>query len=428
MYNAYVTKIKDIRKHSNADRLQVGYCFGNQIIVSLETQEGDMGVYFPTDGRLGMEFCIANNLLRIKNADGTQGGGYLEPEKRHVSSLKLRGEISDGLFMPLTCLEKFTDISKLNDGDLISILNGITICEKYIPNIKCKGASGSANVGKSKKKKKQFIYFEEHIDTTQLAYNRHQFKVGDICYITLKMHGTSGRTSYTIEESELKKTLIDKFLRRDAKIVRKWNVATGTRRVVLDFEKDNQGFYNDDSFRRKWHDIIAPKLQKGETVYYEIVGFTSKDSLIMPQCKNKLTNDKEFIKQYGETTTFTYGCENGQNDVYIYRMTLTNEDGYTIEYPQEFVALRCEQMGLKMVPELDRFIYTTDEDLTERVERLCDGIDPIGQSHIREGVVVRIEGKEKFKAFKHKNIWFKILEGLIKADDILDMEDAQESE
>ena len=109
-------------------------------------------------------------------------------------------------------------------------------------------------------------------------------------------------------------------------------------------------------------------------------------------------------------------------------MTLTNEDGYTIEYPQEFVALRCEQMGLKMVPELDRFIYTTDEDLTERVERLCDGIDPIGQSHIREGVVVRIEGKEKFKAFKHKNIWFKILEGLIKADDILDMEDAQESE
>ena len=29
MYNAYITRIKNLRKHPNADRLQLGECFGN---------------------------------------------------------------------------------------------------------------------------------------------------------------------------------------------------------------------------------------------------------------------------------------------------------------------------------------------------------------------------------------------------------------
>ena len=60
----------------------------------------------------------------------------------------------------------------------------------------------------------------------------------------------------------------------------------------------------------------------------------------------------------------------------------------------------------------------------ERVNKFVDGEDPIGKTHIREGIVIRIDNKEKFKAFKHKNFWFKCLEGIIKADDVLDMEEA----
>ena len=58
-YCAYITKIKDLRKHSNADRLQVGTCFGNNVIVSLETKEGQLGVYFPVDGKLGIDTMMA---------------------------------------------------------------------------------------------------------------------------------------------------------------------------------------------------------------------------------------------------------------------------------------------------------------------------------------------------------------------------------
>ena len=169
--------------------------------------------------------------------------------------------------------------------------------------------------------------------------------------------------------------------------------------------------------------MITKSLQKGETVYYEIVGYVAENSPIMASVSNKATQDKEFIKQYGENTTYSYGCENGENDIYAYRASMTNEEGYEVDYPWDFVCLRAEQMGIKTVPELDRFVFTTIEDLLERVALYVDGADPIGKTHVREGVVVHIEGRDGFKALKHKNFHFKCLEGIIKDAGILDMEE-----
>lgn len=84
-------------------------------------------------------------------------------------------------------------------------------------------------------------------------------------------------------------------------------------------------------------------------------------------------------------------------------------------------------MGIKCVPTFEKFIYTTWEDLMERVEKYYDGPDPIGKTHIREGVVVRIDNREKFTAFKHKPFNFKVLEGIVKDNsDTPDMEEAEE--
>jgi hypothetical protein len=56
-----------------------------------------------------------------------------------------------------------------------------------------------------------------------------------------------------------------------------------------------------------------------------------------------------------------------------------------------------------------------------------DGPDPVGKTHVREGVVVRIINRPKFAAYKHKNFSFKVLEGIIKANaEAPDMEEAQE--
>ncbi len=430
MYNAYITRIKNLRKHSNADRLQVATVFGNDVIVGLSVKVDDLMVYFPTDGRLNIDYCRKNKLLREKDENGNQIGGYMEESKRHVTTIKLRGECSDGLLMSIDSLKDFTDISKLKEGDTIDILNGVVICEKYIPITKQRNTQNTGNKKtKLKIEKDSFPLFKEHIDTAQLSYNLHQFKQGDVCSISLKMHGTSGRISHTIKETKRKlpKILNDLLYKLHIKlpIKKSWEYVSGSRRVIL--KQFEGGFYEDNYFREEWHNFFKGKLHKGETIYFEIVGYINENKTIMPDCNNKKVNDREFLKQYGETTRFSYGCENGKNDIYAYRMTLTNEDGYVVEYSPIQLALRCEQMGVKICPEFERFIFTTQEDLSERVNKYIDGIDPIGKTHIREGVVVRVENSDKFKVFKSKNVSFKILEGIIKSEDIVNIEEQESS-
>ena len=422
-YSGYIVQLNELRPHSNADRLQITTIFGNDVCIGLDYKIGDKGIYFPTDLRLGVEFAEANNLVRKKDAEGNEIGGYLDPDKRHIRSIKLRGEFSDGLFLPLKSLEKFTNIDKLAVGDIVKEYEGVVICEKYVPYQRPRGEHVQ---GQTKKKKSEFIQFAEHKDTKQLAYSLGEFKEGDLCYITHKIHGTSGRTTHTIREKELPLKWYEKLFKIKPKVVREYAVATGTRRVILDFDNEATGFYGDNEFRKKYHDLLTPKLRKGETIYYEIVGFVAENSPIMPVCDNKKINDKTFVKKYGETTTFTYGCQNGENDIYAYRMTFTSEDGFVIEYSQSDLELRCEQMGIKVVPVLDKFIYTTQEDLLARVNKYEFAPDILDPTHINEGVVIRVEKGLELKAYKFKNIYFKIIEGIIKEDALQsDMEEME---
>ena len=92
--------------------------------------------------------------------------------------------------------------------------------------------------------------------------------------------------------------------------------------------------------------------------------------------------------------------------MYVYRMTLTTPDDLVFEVPYETMKVYCEQIGVKVVPLLEKFMFTTQEDLLERVDKYMDIPDPIGKSHVSEGVVVRIENKPKFTAFKQKRMVF----------------------
>ena len=275
--------------------------------------------------------------------------------------------------------------------------------------------------GKKAEKKNEFPFFEQHIDTAQLAYNLGQFKEGDLVTLTLKLHGTSQRTAHTIKKG--KEGFLHKIVKSllGVELNKKWDYVTGTRRVTL--ESFDGGFYGGNQFRKQWHDLFVGKLPKGMEVFYEVVGYTDDGALIMPECDNKKTKDKEFVKQYGEKTQFTYGCGVGQSDIYVYRINMTNEEGYVYELPTELAQLWCEKMGVKHVPILDKFIFTTTEDLLERINKYENGVDPIGKTHIREGIIARIENREKFTALKQKSWDFKCLEGIIKSEDILDMEE-----
>lgn len=450
-YNAYVCRIKNLRKHNNADKLMLGECFGNTVCVDTSYEVDELGIYFPADGQVSPEFAECNNLLRKKDENGKSIGGYMDPMKRNITTIRLRGEKSDGLFLHLNCVS-YTGalLNELTEGFAFTTLNGHEICKKYIPARQ--NRQGNVNEGNHVRKKKAPIapLFIEHADTEQLAYNLNAFKPNDLVEITLKMHGTSQRTGYLPMLKGYKRTLLDRIMRRDGTPIYEYGYVSGTRRTVLnDWEG---GFYGSNMFRKKHADFFESKLHKGEEVYYEVVGFTDEGMPIMSSASNRKLNDKDFLKKYGETTTFSYGCSctgyytygDGSYDVlpksdfYVYRMTMTNEDGDVVEYTPDFMRYRCEQMGCKYVPVLWRGFLddTTDwndagmtagEQVKEIAERYYDGPDPIGKTHVREGVVIRILNRPKFCAYKHKNFAFKCLEGLVKAEETApDMEEAEE--
>lgn len=430
MYCAYITTIRELRKHSNADRLQCATIFGSNVIVDMNYAIGQQVVYFPVDGQLSVEFADDNNLVRKKDENGNNIGGYLDPDKRNITALKLRGEKSDGLVLPVAVLSKYTDIEKLCDGDKITELNGHEICRKYIPRSN-RPSNQTTTTSKTRKNKDvagkvTYPYFAQHIDTAQLAFNQSAFKPGDTCYITLKMHGTSARTMNAVEVTVKRPNIIArKIFRAKNKETRKYQCISGTRRTTL--SNYLGGYYGNNAFREKYHEFFKQRLPKGIEVFYEIVGWVNPSTTIMGKCSNKLIKDKEFSRQYGDETVFSYGCNVGENDCYVYRMTMTNEDGFMVEIPFEQVQIECEKMGVKCVPLFEKFTYTTWGDLMERVEKYYDGADPIGKSHVREGVVVRIDNRPSFTAFKHKNFSFKCLEGIVKDNsDAPDMEEAEE--
>ena len=487
----YIVKVTQLKPHSNADKLQIATFFGNDTCVSLEVHENDIGVYFPSDLQLSEEYCEVNHLCR-KKKDGTPDTGYLDENKRNIRAIKLRGERSDGIYMPL---ESFTytgvDISTLTVGTPITVVNGHEICQKYIPHKTKKSVAGGAGARVKRCAKRSIApLFQEHADTEQLAYNLSAFKPGDEIEITLKMHGTSQRTANLpvltgyadswhcrlrnkiwfyfnkwTHKNDVETTFAQ--LKHDGEPIYDWGGVSGTRRVVLD--SFDGGFYGSNEFREQHSKTFEGKLWKGETVYYEVVGFTHTGVPIMASADNKKLQDKEFVKQYGAETVFSYGCapyateariEDGegfyeipQSDIYVYRITMTNEDGNVVEYTPDFMRYRCEQMGVKTVPVLYRgFIEAVEQEdgaieyrlvgknamdmygyesagslVQTMAECFYDGPDPVGKTHVHEGVVVRILNRPKFTAYKHKNWSFKALEGIVKVEaEAPDMEEAQD--
>ena len=468
MHCGYCVEVENLRPHTNADELQIATFFGCDTCVGIDIVKGEIGIYFPSDLQLSEEFCVVNHLCR-KKPDGTPDIGYLDPDKRNIKPIKLRGEKSDGIFMSICCLEYTgVNLDDINIGDTITVVNGHEICKKYIPRGSNKNNAANRKGNRTRKTHTPVApLFTEHADTEQLMYNLGAFKPGDEIEITLKMHGTSQRTAYLpvlkgyrainriyqyALDAMLSGKAIGPWTRKiaeraleSATPIYDWDYVSGTRRTVLD--NWDGGFYGDNTFRKQHHDKFVGKLHKGEEIYYEVVSFTDDGTPIMGKGNNKKLG-KDFVKQYGEETVFSYGCspdgwriladgsreECPKSDIYVYRMTMTNEDGDVVEYSPDFMRYRCGQMGVKTVPvfwkgyiEASHYEFDAGEYVKDIAEQYYDGPDPIGKTHIREGVVVRIINRPKFCAYKYKNYSFKMLEGLIKESAAApDMEEAEE--
>lgn len=417
-YFALVTKLLDYKKDENSNNLYIATCCGEGVVMGPDAEEGQLVLYLPQDGKVERWFGDKLRLFR-NNEDGTKQGGYID-DNGHIRALKLRGNKSEGIAIPLTKIYKIFGNQNWQEGDRVTSIANKEFCSKYIS--KQKISISTSKTSYKGRKVNEVIYpeFSMHINTEQLMYNLDKFKPGDIINLSLKMHGTSSRHMKTIAE------LPNGFFRRLFHMKKKTKpvYVCGTRRCVV--IENSQGYYGNDEFRMKHHKELEPYIEENQEIYAEIVGYygPNESDTIMPIGDNTKMNDKNFIKEFGKHTVFSYGCKPGESKLYIYRITSNNGEK---EWTPDEIIEWCNKNGLLHVPYIDTFTFSTVDDLLNRInEYFKDLHDPIG-GHIKEGVVVRILNRPWFVAYKMKTMEFKIIEGLIKdSSDHPDMEEAEE--
>ena len=65
-YLAKIIRIDNLRKHPNADRLQITTIDGNNVITGLDASEGMLYVYFPLECAINKEYLSYSNSFEDK--------------------------------------------------------------------------------------------------------------------------------------------------------------------------------------------------------------------------------------------------------------------------------------------------------------------------------------------------------------------------
>ena len=192
-YEAIVAATRNIRPHSNADRLNLSTVCGYQIIVGKDQEEGQLGVFFASDGCLSPSMAEENNLYHhtYLNKDKEATPGFFS-DNRRVRAMKLRGEISEGFWCPLKSFEwTGADLTKLKEGDTFTELNGHLICEKYFtPATKAAMNKGPRDKkGMKQRLADSFREFKTHWDVPKLRHMIGTIPEGSLISISEKCHG-----------------------------------------------------------------------------------------------------------------------------------------------------------------------------------------------------------------------------------------------
>ena len=195
-YTAIVAAIT-VRPHPGADRLKLANCLGNQLIVGLDQKDGDIGIFFPTDGQLSTAFIEANNLYtasaRAELNLGEGPTGFFDTRRR-VRAQRFRAERSDGFWLPISSLDFVGAAAKaLKVGDTFTELGGWEICNKYYTPAQLKFMNRKQNLPR-----KELKTFPKVGDIPQFRFVADSIPDDAVIWISEKLHGTSGRAGFVL--------------------------------------------------------------------------------------------------------------------------------------------------------------------------------------------------------------------------------------
>jgi len=408
-YCATVIRIHNLVDCIGLDKLVSIPAFGYSALVSKDHHIGEIGVLFVTETELSDDFCRANNLYRDAelNTDKEQSG-YIENNRR-VKSLKLRGNTSTALFMPLSCFAYLgANFEDFKEGDTFTHINGNEVCRKYVIK-EIRQYSKGNKVSKKKFSRVESIHFIEHYDTENYWRNKHKIKDNDWIIVTAKLHGSSGRFGNTIVKRRL--SIMDRVAKFLGVKVQEteFDTLAGSRRVIKDI-KSNDNFdhyYDCDLWNQKLQeikDIIPKNIQ----IFGELIGWSGKKA-IQPQ--------------------YTYNVKPGNIDLYVYRIAMLNENGYYVDFSWDQVKEFCNKNGLLYVPEIWQGYHKDFDESIYMNRRFYDtGLKqciPLSNINtVDEGICIRVEGITP-SIYKAKSPEFFLFESKQLDHNIIDIESVE---
>lgn len=430
-YTAKIVRLGVPRKHSDADRLLCWNIDFQNVITNLDYKEGDVVVYFP------LESAINTSLISYIDGfqDNTQNKntevkGYFNKYAR-VRAVKLRGEHSQGFILPMNVVNKWISlasglmvapISDKNIEEEFDSFNDVVICKKYVPKNTHVGLGSGVKQQKSVRISRLVEnQFKLHNDTSNLRRNSHMIGPDDIIGIHYKKHGTSWVVGNVLTKKKLSwiERILDKF---NISVVKEiYDIIYSSRKVVKnEFETINSQHYYKTDVWADVKDTVKDIIPKGWTLYGEYLGYTKNGTAIQGK--------------------YDYGCKQGEGKIYVYRITITNVDGYSIELDDLQIKQFCEGYGLNysdtfiyygkakdVYPDLEieehwheNFIGRLEVDYNNKDCYMCINKLP------EEGIVVRKQNTFEYEAYKLKSARFLEHETKELDKEIIDIESLEE--
>lgn len=428
-YTCQVIKLPPKMPVKGLDNLVEVNVQGNSVLVGKDSDENEAYLFFPAECQISHEFLSKNNLYRHEtlNKDTTKKGFF--EDSRRVKAIKFKGIISSGFVIPLNSLGHVTGgpTDQLYVGDEFNEFNGLEICKKYLKKIP--GEKGMSNPrAKVLDNIVDSKLAPEHPDTAQLMKNIHKLTLDTNITVTYKLHGTSARTYNTLVKQKL--TWKDKLAKWFGVSVKEedYNYVVASRRTLksVGFEElpgKNHFFTEGDLWSEVAKKEIEGKLNKGESIYYEIIG-----------------------KTYGGSDIQGKGYHYGFNEpkVFVYRIANINPQGIEVDLSYNQMVERATQMGLNTCPlyfkgTVKSFLLyhgllpaidgSDIEPLLEKLfyNTLLEKPSIFDPSVVEEGFCVRIDSYPKAETFKIKSkIFLKQESDWKDAEDVVDLEENPE--
>lgn len=418
-YLAKVVEIKELKKHPNADKLQIAIIDFQEVIVGMDTKVGDTYIFFPLESQINAEFLSYTNSYAHANLNriiDDEHKGFFD-DKGRVKAIRLRGQKSMGVLFPTASLQDWAGEDDLEDeiGTEFDTVDNTILLKKYIVPVRNSGLTNK-QLGK-KPRISRLVEGQVHLhtDTESLLKNMDRINPEDYISITYKVHGTSFWVSNVLVKKKLK--LYEKILKTIRVNIKdtESDFVYGSRKVVKnEFETSHKEHYYEYDLWGDIKDELKDKIPQGYTLYGECLGYTKNGGYIQKP--------------------YDYGCEQGQKKLMIYRITLTNEKGLVYNLSTLEIKEFCDRYGLEYVPLFyygkasglghfdikhhwqEDFINTLQDKYTEKDCYLCKNKVP------EEGIVLRKESGFQFETYKLKSFKFLEYETKLLDEGVVDIE------